>query len=101
MIEPLLWTILCTIAIALCWVKIRTGGMFLAMVAVVFGYIYGQSGWTAFLALLDAMDAVSAGLEPKPFRVTILIAAPMIVTLAWPVLRDLFSHHGGRAHGSA
>ncbi len=101
MIEPLLWSILCAAALALCWVKIRTGGMMMAIIAAGFGILYGQSGWSALMALGVAADAIAAGLEPPPFRVSVLIAAPLIITLAWPALRGLFAREREHAHGSA
>jgi hypothetical protein len=109
MIEPLLWAVISAAAVAVCWAKIRSGSFFWAACFFVLALIFAKSGWDAFEALLAAMEATSAGVGVEPFRVTLIVAAPMVGVLAWPFVQDILrglaqlgkGHTARGKHGSA
>lgn len=84
MIEPLLWTVMCACALAMCWSKMRSQKPLASIVFAGFGLVFASSGWHAFGALLQAMETYSAGLEPEPFRVSLLVSGPLAYVLGKP-----------------
>lgn len=90
MIDPLIWAFLCAVGVAASWGHMRADRFLEAIFYAGFAYGFVTEGKRSFDALLLAMDATAAGIDPPRFAQPLLIAAPLFYVLCWPSVMSIW-----------